>query len=145
MTAGTPHRIVIVGGGAGGLPLASRLGDQLGRRGRAEVTLVDRKDRHLWKPLLHEVAAGRMDADVHGVGEIGELVGENVGIGDAHHHRAHGLRQRATVAEVAVLKMRVPVEIVVDGVILAALVFTAIADIDAGYAEVVNEHGVVRA
>jgi NADH dehydrogenase len=62
-----PHRIVIVGGGAGGLPLASRLGDKLGRRGRAEVTLVDRNGRHLWKPLLHEVAAGRMDADVHGV------------------------------------------------------------------------------
>jgi NADH dehydrogenase len=61
------HRIVIVGGGAGGLPLAARLGDKLGRPGRAEITLVDRNDTHLWKPLLHEVAAGRMDADVHGV------------------------------------------------------------------------------
>jgi NADH:quinone reductase (non-electrogenic) len=61
------HRIVIVGGGAGGLPLAVRLGDKLGRHGRAEVTLVDRFATHLWKPLLHEVAAGRMDADVHGV------------------------------------------------------------------------------
>ncbi|HVP88576.1 MAG TPA: NAD(P)/FAD-dependent oxidoreductase [Casimicrobiaceae bacterium] len=67
MSAGTPHRIVIVGGGAGGLPLASRLGDKLGRRGRAQVTLVDRNGRHLWKPLLHEVAAGRLDADVHGI------------------------------------------------------------------------------
>ena len=35
-------RIVIVGGGAGGLELATRLGDTLGRRGRAQVTLVDR-------------------------------------------------------------------------------------------------------
>jgi NADH dehydrogenase len=61
------HRIVIVGGGAGGLPLAAQLGDKLGRRGRAEITLVDRYETHLWKPLLHEVAAGRMDADVHGV------------------------------------------------------------------------------
>ena len=61
------HRIVIVGGGAGGLPLAARLGDTLGKRGRAEVTLVDCNPTHLWKPLLHEVAAGRMDADVHGV------------------------------------------------------------------------------
>jgi len=60
------HRIVIVGGGAGGLPLAARLGDKLGRRGRAEITLVDRYATHLWKPLLHEVAAGRLDADVHG-------------------------------------------------------------------------------
>jgi NADH dehydrogenase len=67
MSAGSPHRIVIVGGGAGGLPLASRLGDKLGRRGRAEITLVDRNGTHLWKPLLHEVAAGRMDADVHGI------------------------------------------------------------------------------
>src|SRR5438477_4421643 len=61
------HKVVIVGGGAGGLPLATRLGDKLGRRGRAEITLVDRYATHLWKPLLHEVAAGRLDADVHGV------------------------------------------------------------------------------
>jgi len=61
------HRIVIVGGGAGGLPLAVRLGDKLGQKRRAEITLVDRFATHLWKPLLHEVAAGRMDADVHGV------------------------------------------------------------------------------
>jgi NADH dehydrogenase len=61
------HRIVIVGGGAGGLPLAARLGDKFGRRGQVEVTLVDRYETHLWKPLLHEVAAGRMDADIHGV------------------------------------------------------------------------------
>ncbi len=61
------HRIVIVGGGAGGLPLATRLGHKLGRRGRAEITLVDQYATHLWKPLLHEIAAGRMDADVHGI------------------------------------------------------------------------------
>lgn len=61
------HRILVVGGGAGGLPLAARLGDKLWRRGRAEITLVDRYATHLWKPLLHEVAAGRLDADVHGV------------------------------------------------------------------------------
>ena len=65
--ASVPHRIVIVGGGAGGLPLAVHLGETLGKRGRAEVTLVDRYETHLWKPLLHEVAAGRMDADAHDV------------------------------------------------------------------------------
>jgi len=59
------HRIVIVGGGAAGLPLATKLGRRLGRRGRATVTLVDRFATHLWKPLLHEVAAGRLDADLH--------------------------------------------------------------------------------
>ena len=62
-----PHRIVIVGGGAGGLPLATALGDKLGRRGKAAITLVDRAETHVWKPLLHEVAAGRMDAAAHDV------------------------------------------------------------------------------
>ena len=59
------HQIVIVGGGAGGLELATRLGDTLGKRGRARVTLIDRARTHLWKPLLHEVAAGSMDLDHH--------------------------------------------------------------------------------
>jgi len=59
------HKIVIVGGGAGGLELATRLGDRLGRRKRARVTLVDRARTHLWKPLLHEFAAGSMDLDHH--------------------------------------------------------------------------------
>jgi len=59
------HRILVVGGGAGGLELATRLGDRLGRPGRAHVTLVDRSRTHLWKPLLHEVAAGSMDMHDH--------------------------------------------------------------------------------
>jgi NADH dehydrogenase len=63
----SPHRVVIVGGGAGGLPLATALGDKLGRRGKAAITLVDRAETHVWKPLLHEVAAGRMDAAAHDV------------------------------------------------------------------------------
>jgi len=63
----SPHRIVIVGGGAGGLPLATALGDKLGRHGKADITLVDRAETHVWKPLLHEVAAGRMDAAAHDV------------------------------------------------------------------------------
>jgi NADH dehydrogenase len=62
MTNGTPHRIVIVGGGAGGLELATALGDRLGRRGRAEIVLIDADPTHLWKPLLHEVAAGSLNS-----------------------------------------------------------------------------------
>jgi NADH dehydrogenase len=62
---GGAHRIVIVGGGAGGLELATRLGDKLGKRGKADVTLIDRARAHLWKPLLHEIAAGSMDLGVH--------------------------------------------------------------------------------
>lgn len=62
-----PHRILVVGGGAAGLQLATKLGDQLCRRGRGEVTLVDRSRTHIWKPLLHEVAAGSMDVGIHAV------------------------------------------------------------------------------
>lgn len=59
------HRIVIVGGGAGGLELATRLGDTLGKRGEAEITLVEKSRTHFWKPHLHELAAGSVDLDVH--------------------------------------------------------------------------------
>lgn len=55
------HRIVIVGGGAGGLELATRLGNKLGRRNKAHVTLVDANLTHIWKPLFHEVAAGSLN------------------------------------------------------------------------------------
>ncbi len=62
---GHPHRIVVVGGGAGGLELVTRLGNKLGKRGKALVTLIDRRRTHLWKPLLHEIAAGSMDLGTH--------------------------------------------------------------------------------
>jgi NADH:ubiquinone reductase (H+-translocating) len=69
------HRVVIVGGGAGGLELATALGEklgkklgkQLGRRGRAAVTLIDQARSHVWKPKLHEIAAGSMDIGLHEV------------------------------------------------------------------------------
>lgn len=54
-------KIVIVGGGAGGLELATELGHKLGRKKKAHITLVDKNRTHLWKPLLHEVAAGSLD------------------------------------------------------------------------------------
>lgn len=56
------HRIVIVGGGAGGLELATRLGRSLGKRGKARITLIDANLTHIWKPLLHEVAAGSLNS-----------------------------------------------------------------------------------
>jgi NADH dehydrogenase len=82
-----PHHIVIVGGGAGGLELATRLGDAFGRKGRLRITLVDRSRTHLWKPLLHEFAAGSLDLDDHALDylaqarwhffrfQLGEMVG----------------------------------------------------------------------
>ncbi|MGY2047474.1 NAD(P)/FAD-dependent oxidoreductase [Methylobacterium sp. JK268] len=75
------HRIVVVGGGAAGLQLATKLGDRYGRRGAAEVTLIDRSRTHIWKPLLHEVAAGSMDVGHHAVDYL-------------HHAHAHGFRYR---------------------------------------------------
>ena len=57
------HRIVIVGGGAGGLELATKLGNSLGKKNLAEIFLVDAKKTHVWKPLLHEIAAGSLNPD----------------------------------------------------------------------------------
>lgn len=59
------HHIIVVGGGAGGLELATQLGRKLGRRNKARITLIDRSRTHIWKPLLHEIAAGSMDVSQH--------------------------------------------------------------------------------
>ena len=56
------HRVVIVGGGAGGLELATRLGNRLGKRKRAHITLIDTNRTHIWKPQLHQLAAGTLEA-----------------------------------------------------------------------------------
>jgi NADH dehydrogenase len=84
---GDLHRIIVVGGGAGGLELVTQLGDRLGRRNLAMVTLIDKSRTHLWKPLLHEIAAGTMDLAVHEIDflaqahwhgfryRIGEMIG----------------------------------------------------------------------
>lgn len=70
-------RIVIVGGGAGGLELATKLGNKLGRKNKAEITLIDRNTTHLWKPLLHEIAVGTMDEDVDAVSYRGHANAHN--------------------------------------------------------------------
>jgi len=87
-----PHRIVIVGGGAGGLELATRLGDTLGRRGLAHVTLIEKSRSHFWKPHLHEIAAGSIDLHAHGTDYLAQShshgfryrVGEMVGLDRAN-------------------------------------------------------------
>ncbi|WP_192034699.1 NAD(P)/FAD-dependent oxidoreductase [Halomonas sp. YLGW01] len=79
-------RIVVVGGGAGGLELVTRLGRKLGKRQRAEIVLVDRNPTHIWKPLLHEVATGVLDSGLDEVSYQG-------------HSKAHGYRfQRGTLS-----------------------------------------------
>src|SRR4029453_14239903 len=65
--------------GASGLELATQLGDKLGRRKLADVTLIDKSRTHLWKPLLHEIAAGSMDFAVHEIDYLAQ----------AHWHNFH--------------------------------------------------------
>ena len=60
-------QIVVVGGGAGGLELVTKLGAKFGRR-EHDIILVERNRTHIWKPLLHEVAAGSLDANLDEVG-----------------------------------------------------------------------------
>lgn len=60
-------QIVVVGGGAGGLELVRRLGSHFGRK-KFDIILVDRSRSHIWKPLLHEVAAGSLDANLDEIG-----------------------------------------------------------------------------
>jgi NADH dehydrogenase len=52
-TQGSPHRVVVVGGGFGGLQAALKLA-----RLPVEVTLVDRRNFHLFQPLAYQVATG---------------------------------------------------------------------------------------
>src|SRR5436190_1386828 len=81
-------RVVIVGGGAGGLELATRLGNKYGRKGKLDVTLVERNRTHVWKPKLHEIAAGSMDISAHEVDYLAQShwhgfryrIGEMIGI-----------------------------------------------------------------
>jgi len=72
-------RIVVVGGGAAGLELVTHLGDTLGKRGKAEIVLVERSRTHLWKPLLHAIAAGSMDPSEHALNYLAQ--------GHWHHFR----------------------------------------------------------
>lgn len=63
-------QIVVVGGGAGGLELVRKLGSHFGRED-FDIILVERNHTHIWKPLLHEVAAGSLDANLDEVGYRG--------------------------------------------------------------------------
>jgi NADH dehydrogenase len=54
---GGPHRVVVVGGGFGGLQAALKLAEL-----PVEVTLVDRRNFHLFQPLAYQVATGALSA-----------------------------------------------------------------------------------
>src|SRR5574341_1773983 len=61
MTIQTPKRILILGGGFGGLYTALELEKTLARDSDVEVTLVHRENFFLFTPMLHEVAASDLD------------------------------------------------------------------------------------
>jgi NADH dehydrogenase len=67
MTVSKKIQIVVIGGGAGGLELVTRLGATFGRE-KFDIILVEKNRTHIWKPLLHEVAAGSLDANLDEVG-----------------------------------------------------------------------------
>lgn len=67
-------KIVVVGGGAGGLELVTILGRKLGKKGKAEIVLVDSTHTHIWKPLLHEVAAGTLDSHEDEIEYLGQAM-----------------------------------------------------------------------
>jgi NADH dehydrogenase len=98
-----PHRIVVAGGGAAGLELVTKLGGTLGKRGKARITLVDRGRTHLWKPLLHSVAAGSLRRSQHELNYLAQaqwrhfsyVFGEVTGVDRA----AHTLQVAATFDE----------------------------------------------
>src|ERR1700746_1438796 len=90
------HQIIVVVGGASGLELVTGLGDKLGRRKLADVTLIDKSRTHLWKQLLHEIAAGTMDFAVHEIDFLAQAhwhgfpyrIGEMIGL-DRQRREVH--------------------------------------------------------
>jgi len=80
----TAERIVVIGGGAGGLELVVKLARKLRRSKSTEVVLVDKNPTHIWKPLLHEVATGSMNSyhDEIGYRMLGRRHGFRFVLGD---------------------------------------------------------------
>ena len=114
------QRIVIVGGGAGGLELATQLGRSLGRR--AKVILVDGSATHIWKPLLHEVATGALNTGEDEVNYFGHAWR------NAYHFEygwMSGLDRERKVIQLAAVKdhagkdIAAPREIAYDTLVLA--------------------------
>ncbi len=96
-------RIVIVGGGAGGIGVATRLGRRLGRKKKAEVILVDMAENHVWKPLLHELATGTLDTGIDAMSFRG-------------HARANGYRfQQGRLTGIDREQRRIELAPIMDG------------------------------
>ena len=96
-------RIVVVGGGAGGIGVATRLGRRLGRKGKADVVLVDMAEMHVWKPLLHEAATGSLDTGIEAMSYRG-------------HARVNGYRfQQGTLVDLDRDRREIQLAPILDG------------------------------
>ena len=73
------------------------------------------------------------------VGKIHEVERQHFSVRQSHYRCAHGLRQCASIDEIRIGKMRVPVKVVVDRVIDPLLILAAISQVDRGDAEVIDE------
>src|SRR5215469_3474484 len=80
---------------------------------------------------------------VNCVGEVGEIVRKQVGIGQTHDCRSYGLRKGAAIAEIGIGEVGIPVVVVVDGVVNAAVIFSAVAETQGGDTQVINENRVI--
>lgn len=112
--SGNRKRVLILGGGFGGLYAARRLGQTLGRRADLEVAVIARENYLLFTPLLHEVAAGDLNpADI--VAPIRKMV---------RHARliqgeVTGIDVQAHVVRYCVGALRRPREITYDYLLIA--------------------------
>lgn len=68
--------IVIVGGGVAGMEITTQLGNSLGRCEKASITLVDKDSSHIWKPILHKIAAGTNDLSQQQVSFVGSCAND---------------------------------------------------------------------
>ena len=82
------HEIIVVGGGAAGLALATQLGNRYGATGRVRVTMIEKNRTHIWKPMIHAVAAGSLNPGEHELNYLAQAhwhhfryrIGEMVGL-----------------------------------------------------------------
>src|SRR5579871_3390729 len=80
-----------------------------------------------------------------GVGKVGKVERQHVRVGKAHDHGAAGLGERLSIDKVRVGKVRIPVEVVVDGMVDSALVLATVADVKGGNSKMVEKRCVVAA
>ena len=81
-------RIVVLGGGYGGVEATKVLERQLGRRRDIQITLIDRNSSHTLMTELHEVAGGRVEPESVQISFRKIFGARRVDAGDGHHpHR----------------------------------------------------------